>query len=441
MLSDHMPNKLKKFWKSLGPGVITGASDDDPSGIITYSVAGSRLGTSAVWTMLYILPLMIAVQKMSAKIGISSSCGLAGNIKRYYSKSLLIFISSLIIISNTFNIGANIFGMASAVEMFTPRSTTLFSWVIIGLILVLIIVLPYRKIATIFKWLAFSLFAYVLAGFLVINDWPKLIYQLIVPSLSFDKNSLMVLVAVFGTTISPYMAFWQASEEAEEKKLKTGNGERDKLVCEYKIVTKNELKRISNDTSIGMFFSNFIGFFIIALTGTVLFNAGIRDVDTIKGAAEALRPLAGDYAYVLFTLGVISAGILAIPILAGSSAYVLSEIFNWKGSLNKPFSKAKEFYLVIIFSALVGLVIPYLGISPVKALLWTSIIHGMVAPFLIATLIHMSNNPSIVGPNTNNKKENYVAYLTLFLMSLAVITFLFIETPAREVQAFILKLI
>jgi len=190
-----------------------------------------------------------------------------------------------------------------------------------------------------------------------------------------------------------------------------------------------------------MFFSNFIGFFIIALTGTVLFSAGIRDISTIKEAAEALRPLAGNYAYILFALGVISAGVLAIPILAGSSAYVLSEIFNWGGSLDKPFSKAKEFYLVIIISAIVGMAIPYFGISPIKALLWTAIIHGLVAPFLITTLIHMSNNPAIVGPNINNKKENSVAYFTLFLMSLSVITFLFIETPFEEIQASIYKLI
>ncbi|MEX2090783.1 MAG: divalent metal cation transporter [Candidatus Paceibacterota bacterium] len=434
-----MIRKLKKFWKSLGPGLITGASDDDPSAIITYSVAGSRLGTSAVWTMLYVLPLMITIQKMSAKIGISSSCGLTGNIKRYYSNSLLVFISSLIIISNTFNIGANVFGMASAIEVFTPGSTTLFSWVIIGLILLLIIILPYRKIVTIFKWLAFSLFAYVGAGFLIINDWPRIFYQLIIPSVSFDRGSLMVLIAIFGTTLSPYMAFWQASEEAEEKKLEAKDGG-GKMICEYRIVTKNELKRISDDTEIGMFFSNFIGFFIIALTGTVLFNAGIRDVETIRGAAEALRPLAGDYAYILFALGVISAGVLAIPILAGSSAYVLSEIFNWGGSLDKPFSKAKEFYLVMIASVFIGLVIPYLGISPIKALLWTSIIHGIVAPFLIAILIHMANNPAIVGPNINNKKENCIAYFTLCLMSLAVIVFLFIETPVEEMRTFLFNI-
>jgi len=431
-----MPSRIKKLWKSLGPGLITGASDDDPSGIITYSVAGSRLGPAAVWTMLYILPLMIAVQKMSAKIGISSACGLTGNIKRYYSKWLLVFISTLIIISNTFNIGANVFGMASAVELLIPELTTLLSWLTMGLILILIIVLPYRKIVTIFKWLAFSLFAYVISGILVINDWPGLIYHLVIPSMPWDKGGLLILIAIFGTTISPYMAFWQASEEAEEKKIKRADGGKE-TVCEYKIVTKNELKRVAADTSVGMFFSNFIGFFIIALTGTVLFSAGIRDIDTIKEAAEALRPLAGDYAYILFTLGVISAGVLSIPILAGSSAYVLSEIFNWGGGLDKPFSKAKEFYLVIIISAVIGMTIPYFGISPVKALLWTSIIHGLVAPFLIAILIHMSNNPAIVGPNINKPKENWLNYLTLCIMSMAALAFLAIELPLENIQAII----
>lgn len=436
-----MSNKLKKFWKSIGPGLITGASDDDPSGIVTYTVAGSKLGTNAVWTMLYILPLMISVQEMSARIGISSRCGLTGNIKRYYSKTLLIFISSLIIISNTFNIGADVFGMAAAIELFTPKSTTMLSWLVVILIISLIIILPYRKIVTIFKWLAFSLFGYVFAGFFVINDWPRIIWQTIIPSFSFSRDNLLILVAIFGTTISPYMAFWQASEEAEEEKLKKPKNKTKPMICEYKLVTKNELKRAMNDTKIGMFFSNFIGFFIIALTGSVLFNAGVGGIETIKEAAEALRPLAGDYAYVLFSLGVISAGLLAIPILAGSSAYVLSEIFNWGGGLDKPFSKAKEFYLVIIVSVLIGLAIPYFGISPVQALLWTSIIHGIIAPFLIAALLHMANNPAIVGPNTNKKGANLMGYFTLFVMSLAVIVFLLLETPLGETGALILKLI
>ena len=422
-----MPSKLKKLWKSLGPGLITGASDDDPSGIVTYAAAGARLGLSAIWTMLYTLPLMITIQEMSARIGISSSCGLTGNIKRYYSKTLLFFISTLIIVSNTFNIGADVYGMASAVELLTPQSTTLLSWLIVLLILVLIIVLPYRKIVMIFKWLAISLFAYVIAGLMVVDNWPSILKQLLIPTLPFNKEGLLMIVAIFGTTISPYLAFWQASEEAEEKKIQN-NTDGKPLICEYRIVTRNELRRTVSDTRIGMFFSNFIGFFIIALTASVLFSAGIHNIETVKDAAEALRPLAGDYAYILFTLGIISAGLLAIPILAGSSAYVMSEIFGWSSGLDRPFSKAKEFYVIIIISTVVGMAIPYFGISAVKALIWTSIIHGIVAPFLIATLLHMANNPAIVGPNVNKKTSNFIGYLTLVIMSLAIIVLFIANT-------------
>ncbi|OGN03680.1 MAG: hypothetical protein A2655_03975 [Candidatus Yanofskybacteria bacterium RIFCSPHIGHO2_01_FULL_43_42] len=423
-----MPLNLKKLWRSLGPGLITGASDDDPSGIITYSAAGARLGFSAVWTMLYTLPLMIVIQEMSARIGISSSCGLTGNIKKYYSRTLLFFISTLIIVSNTFNIGADVYGMASAIKLLTPQSTTLLSWLIVLLILVLIIVLPYRKIVMIFKWLAISLFAYVVAGLMVIDNWPLILKQLLIPVLPFHKEGILMIVAIFGTTISPYLAFWQASEEAEEKKIHN-NTDGKPLVCEYRIVTRNELRRTASDTRIGMFFSNFIGLFIIALTASVLFSAGINNIETVKDAAEALRPLAGDYAYVLFTLGIISAGLLAIPILAGSSAYVMSEIFGWSSGLDRPFSKAKGFYVVIIISTVVGMVIPYFGISAVKALIWTSIIHGIVAPFLIATLLHMANNPAIVGPNVNKKTSNAIGYLTLIVMSLAIIVLFIAHTP------------
>lgn len=424
-----MFSKLKKIWKSLGPGLITGASDDDPSGIITYSAGGARLGFAAIWTMLYTLPLMIVIQEMSARIGISSSCGLTGNIKKYYSKTLLFFISSLIIISNTFNIGADVYGMASAVELLTPQSSPRFlSWLIVILVLLFIIILPYRKIVILFKWLAVSLFAYVLAGLAVIEDWPSILKQLLIPTLPFSKEGILMIVAIFGTTISPYLAFWQASEEAEERKIQK-NTDGKLLICEYRIVTGKELKRTVSDTRAGMFFSNFIGFFIIALTASVLFNAGIHNVETIKDAAEALRPLAGDYAYILFTLGIISAGILAIPILAGSSAYVMSEIFGWSSGLDRPFSKAKEFYAVIIISTALGIMIPYFGISVINALIWTAIIHGIVAPFLIATLLHMANNPAIVGPNVNKRSANFVGYLTLVIMSLAVIVLFIAHIP------------
>lgn len=433
-----MLTKLKKIWKSLGPGLITGASDDDPSGVMTYTIAGARYGNLTLWTMLYLLPLMVVIQEMSARIGISSSCGLAGNIKKYYSKSLLFFIAILIVMANIFNIGADVFGMASAIETLTPGSTQTLSWILILFILSLVIILPYKKIVMVFKWLAFSLFAYMIAGFLAIDNWGNVLKNLLIPRFELSKDFFVVIVAIIGTTISPYLAFWQASEEAEEQKL---NYEHTKkvLICKYRKIDKNELTRIFTDTKVGMFFSNFIGFFIIALTGTVLFGAGIKDVETIKDAAEALRPLAGDYAYFLFSIGIISAGLLTIPILAGSSAYVLAEIFDWKGSLDQPFRKAKGFYGVIIISTLLGMIIPYMGISAVRALFLTAIIHGIVSPFLIAILIHMANNPSIVGPNINKKSSNIWAYFTLAILVISLGIIFTTEIPLHKGAGVILQ--
>lgn len=406
-------NAIKKIWKKLGPGLITGASDDDPSGLATYAIAGARVGYGALWTMLYSLPLMITLQEMSARVGIASSCGLAGNIKRYYSKYLLFIIAFVVLSSNIFNIGANVSGMAASVELLIPNSSPLVAPLLIILIIFLTILLPYRKIVSIFKWLSLSLIVYIIAGVITIRDWPMLIYRILIPSVEFSKEYGVLMLAVFGTTISPYLAFWQASEEAEEVRIKNGIKSN---VCVYRIVSKNELKHSNFDTASGMIFSNIIGVFVIALTSSVLFNAGLRDVETVKDAALALQPLAGPYAYILFTFGIVSAGLLAIPILAGSGAYILAEIFGWEGSLNKPFSKAKPFYIVLLVSIFFGLFINYIGLSPIKALFYTSILQGLAGPILIGTLIHMANNPAIVGPNQNSKIANVIAYLTMLLM-------------------------
>lgn len=430
-----MLKSFKKLWKSLGPGLVTGAADDDPSGVVTYAMAGARFGTSAVWMMLYLLPFMTVIQEMSARIGISTSCGLAGNLKRYYPKALLIFLSTLIIFANTFNIGADIYGMTAALELIVPGPTRLISWTIMGFILTLVVVLPYKKIVSIFKWLAFSLFAYLAAALIIVPDWRPILGQLILPKISFTWDYLLILVAVIGTTISPYLAVWQSSEEAEEEHDKIGKSKN--LVCKFRVFSKKDLDRVMLDTKAGMFFSNMVAFFIIALTGTLLFNAGIRNVETVKDVAEALRPLAGDYAYFLFAIGIISAGLLTIPILAGSTAYVLSEIFGWKGSLDKPFAKAKEFYLALIISAVIGMAIPYLGISAVQALFFTAVINGAIAPFFIASIIHMANNPDIVGPNVNNKSANrwgYAAFLLIVGLDLAVVATKF---PAGKTVALI----
>jgi NRAMP (natural resistance-associated macrophage protein)-like metal ion transporter len=418
-----MIDKIKKLWKSLGPGLITGAADDDPSGVATYAMTGARLGTGAVWMMLYSLPLMITIQEMSARIGLSSSCGLAGNLKRYYPKALLIFLSTLIISANVLNIGANVFGMASALELITPHSSQILSWVIVVFILILIVLLPYKKIVSTFKWLALTLFAYMFASFMIVENWHIILGQLLVPEIHLNKDFFLLLMAVIGTTVAPYMAFWQSSEEAEERKDKLSPSRA--LVCKFRIFSDKELKRVRLDTRVGMFFSNFIAFFIIALTGSVLYEAGIKDIETVEDIANALKPLAGDYAYYLFAMGIIGAGLLTIPILAGSVGYILSEIFNWSGSLNKPFKKAPEFYMVIIFSALIGLGIPYTGINAVDALFYTAVLNGAIAPLLIMVIIHMANNPAIVGPNINKKSDNiwgYIAFLVMTGLTLVVLT-------------------
>lgn len=413
--------KIIKLWRGLGPGLVTGASDDDPSGLVTYSIAGARFGNSGLWTMLYLLPFMTALQEMSARVGISSSCGLAGNIKRHYPKILLVLIALAILISNIFNIGANIAGMAGAIDLLLPGYHKIAGFFIVLLILPLIVFLSYRKIAAIFKWLALSLLAYVAAGFIAIDNWPATIANLLIPSLNFSKEYAIMLFAIIGTTISPYLVVWQASEEAEEKKL---DSSRKTLVCKFRPVRKAELISAGTDTRFGMFFSNFIAFFVIALTSSVLFRAGINDIETIEQAASALLPLAGKYAYFLFTLGIVSSGLLAIPVLAGSSAYVIAETFDWPASLDRPFHKARKFYLIVAASTILGFLMIFSGISPIRALFLTAILHGLVSPFLLSVLIHMANNSKIVGANKTGFWGNFLGYGAVVLTAAGSILFI-----------------
>lgn len=411
--------KLKKIWKWLGPGLITGAADDDPSGIATYSIAGAKAGASVLWTMLYTLPLMIALQEMSARVGLTSRCGLAGNLKQYYSKFLLAVFAVLIVVANVFNIGADISGMAASINLLLPNSYQPVSVTLVLAIVTLTVILPYRKMVMIFKWLSLSLGVYIVAGIIAVNNWPDILLKTLIPTLKFNKDFFVLLLAILGTTISPYLPVWQASEEAEEKRQ---DGQTIRL-CKFRTVAGKEIIHSDEGAAFGMFFSNLIGFFIIALTGSVIFGTGLQNIETIKEAAEALRPLAGSYAYWLFAFGLVSAGLLAIPILAGSAAYVVAEVFGWEASLDKPFNKARGFYLVIIVATVLGLGITYSGISPVKALFYTAILHGLVGPVLIGALIHMSNNPKIVGPNKSKPVYNFFAYVAMILLIAGAVFF------------------
>lgn len=413
-----MENKFKKFWKSLGPGLVTGASDDEPSGIATYTIAGAKFGLASLWMALFTLPLMIVIQEMSARIGRVSNRGLAGNMKKHYPKWLLFGIAFLIVAVNTINIGADMSGMAQSVALILPFPEKITAILITVSILLITIALPYQKIFNIFKWLALSLFVYVFAIFTVQENWSEILRSLIVPKILFNREFFIMMTAFFGTTIAPYLFFWQANQEVEEKIIEQCKPGR---ICRLKPVTKEELHDLRLDTRVGMIFSNLITFCIIILTSSTLFRAGFHNIETLKDAAEALKPIAGEYSYLLFTLGIISSGFLAIPVLAGSAAYILAETFGWSQGLNKTFTKAKEFYGIIIASTLVGLIIPLLGLHPVKALFYTAIMYGIISPIIISMIIHMANNPNVMGQHINSKNMNILGRATLAIMSLTAI--------------------
>lgn len=417
-----MVSKLRKFWKSLGPGLITGASDDDPSAIAAYTIAGAHAGYSMLWTLLFSLPFMVAIQEMSARIGALSGCGLAGNIKRHYPAWLLILVASVIVLANVFNVGANIYGMAGAVNLLIPIPEQVLAVLLSVLILWMTIRLRYKQIVNVFKWLAMMLFAYVLAAFFIQPDWFQILKNTLIPNIHMDRQFLVILFAVVGTTLSPYLYFWQASEEAEEVR----QAHPLIRVCKFRAVRKGELQRIEWDTKFGMFFSNLISFFIVILAAATLYGSVHANVETLEQAAKALHPIAGEYAYILFSVGLIGSGLLAIPILAGSAAYVLAELFNWRGSLDDSYSKAREFYIVFTLAMIAGLAIPFVGITPVQALFWTAVLNGLIAPLLILVIIHMANNKNIVGPNVSHPVMNWLAHAAFLIMTAGAI-FVFIS--------------
>lgn len=408
--------RLKKFLSKIGPGVITGASDDDPSGIATYSIAGASAGYSLLWTALLTFPLMAAIQETCARIGVVTEKGLAGNIKSHYkSKTVLYFLAILIVIAQTINIGADLAGMTEAIQLLIPLPSLLIALTLTAAITVLMVYFPYKFIAAKLKWLTFALFAYIAASLVTKQDWPQLVYSTFVPSLDFDRQTIFLIVAILGTTISPYLFFWQASEEVEEKQ----ELEREKK--QKIIVTKHELKMVREDVNLGMFFSNLVMFAIIATTASTLYRYGIHQIQTAGEAARALEPIAGEAASLLFTLGIVGTGLLAIPVLAGSSAYVVAEIFGRPEGLDKSFRRAKAFYGVIIFSTLVGFLMNFLQINPFKALFYTAVIYGLIAPILIFFILLLANNKKVMGKYTNGRSSNILGILTFLLMSLAAL--------------------
>lgn len=413
-----MVKKIKKFFRKFGPGIITGASDDDPSGIATYSIAGASQGYLLLWTAFLTFPLMAAIQEMCARIGLVTQKGLAGNIKSTYkSKILLYFLALLIIVANTLNIGADLAGMVAATQLLVPIPAIILAVIFVGLIIYLMVYFPYKFIASHLKWLTFALFAYIASALVTKQDWPQILYSTFVPTLKFNKETITLIVAILGTTISPYLFFWQTSEEVEEIK------ERKKAKHANIIVTKHELKDVRDDVNLGMLFSNIVMFAIIATSASTLFKSGITDIATADQAAKALEPIAGKAASLLFTLGIVGTGMLAIPVLAGAAAYAISEIFGWHEGLSKSFRKAKQFYVVIITSTIFGLLITLLNINPFKALFYTALIYGLISPLLILFILLLSNNKKVMGNYTNTRLTNILGILTFLIMSGAAFSF------------------
>jgi NRAMP (natural resistance-associated macrophage protein)-like metal ion transporter len=411
-------NIFSRFWKILGPGLVTGASDDDPSGIATYSQAGAAYGLSTLWTALITFPLMASMQEMCARIGLVTSHGLAGTIKSYYSKPVLYLMLLFSFPAIVMNIGADIAGMGAVGNLLVPSiKASYFSIGFTIVLLVLIVYLPYQKIANVLKYLCLVLLVYMIVPFLYKQDWVAVLKSTFLPTIKFDKNFISILVAILGTTISPYLFFWQTTMEVEGKKNKT----RKKQL----MVNKGIIHEMRMDVDFGMLFSNLVMFFIILTAGSVLFNGNIHQIDTVEQAAQALKPLAGNAAFLLFALGIIGTGLLAIPVLSGSLSYIITESFGWKEGLDKKFYQARAFYVIIAISLILGLLMNFIGISPIKALIYSAVLYGLTAPVLIAIILHISNNRKIMGKNTNGRTSNILGFMTLLLMTVSSVVLIF----------------
>lgn len=416
-VKNNLKAKLKKLWKVIGPGLVTGASDDDPSGIATYSQAGAAFGLSTLWTAIIAFPLMAVLQKMCAKIGLVTKMGLTGAIKKHYSKPVLYLMLICSFPAIVLNIGADIAAMGAVGNLLFPSvHASFFSVFFTIFLLVMIVYLPYLQIASILKYLCIVLLVYFIVPFLYQQNFGAILKSTFIPTIHFSKSYIAILVGILGTTISPYLFFWQASVEVEEQKqLKR------KL-----IVNKRVMDNMQQEVDFGMTFSGLIMYFIILTTGTVLFQAGVTQIDTVEQAAMALKPLAGNSAYLLFAVGVIATGLIAIPVLSGSLSYMFTETFGWEQGLDKKFHEAKGFYIIIAISLLLGLGLNYIGVSPINALIYTAILYGITAPILIVLILLISNNKKIMGKHTNSITSNVMGILALLIMSAAALVFLYL---------------
>ncbi|MFA6551233.1 MAG: divalent metal cation transporter [Patescibacteria group bacterium] len=417
-----MNKKIKKFFKSFGPGFITGASDDDPSGIATYSQTGALFGYAQLWLSLYLWPFMSVIQEMCGRIGMVTGKGLAGVIKKHYTRSILYVAVFLLFFANTINIGADLGAMASAAQLLFDLPFAFWLIFMTAVTLILEVFVSYQVYAKYLKYLTLTLFAYVATVFAVKQDWSVILFSTIIPTLSFSKDYLMNIVAILGTTISPYLFFWQASEEVEEE------------VVKHKIkamgvgiprVNNRDIKDMRLDTIIGMFVSEAVAFFIIVTTASTLHQAGITNIETATQAAEALRPLAGNFTFILFALGIIGTGLLGVPVLAGSASYAIAETLGWKEGLYRKFKQAHGFYGIITIATLFGLLINFVSIPPFKVLYYSAVLNGLVAPPLMILILLIASNKKIMGKRTNSFFLSSLGWVITSFMTIVAIMLLY----------------
>jgi NRAMP (natural resistance-associated macrophage protein)-like metal ion transporter len=408
-------DRLLTYWRLLGPGLVSGAADDDPSGIATYSQTGAAYGLQLIWMSLFTFPMAVVVQEMCARIGMVTGRGLAENVRRSFPRPILYICMALLFAANTFNIAADISAMASGIQLLAPGASFVAIVIVFALAsLALQIFLSYPLYAQYLKILALVLLSYVATGLIIHMDWGAVLTRTIIPSMTFSKDQIFLVCAVLGTTISPYLFFWQTSQEVEEEMehgkatIRSRRGSSDTEIADMRI-----------DVVSGMFFSELVMFFIIAVCASTLFTHGITDIQTAADAATALRPLAGNGAYLLFALGIIGTGLLSIPVLAGSSAYALAETFHWHEGLSKKMRQAHGFYGVIIASMVVAIAIDFLGINPIKALIWSAVGNGIVAPIILYFIMRMAGDKRIMGHRTNRTSTSIVGWLITALMAIS----------------------
>jgi Mn2+/Fe2+ NRAMP family transporter len=409
-------HRIPSFLRHVGPGVVTGAADDDRSGIATYTQAGAQFGTSVLWTVFLSLPFMIAIQLVSARIGRQSGRGIAANLRQHTPRPLLILVVTLLLVANTINIAADISAMGEALQLVVGGGQH-FHAVVFGVVTVLLqVFVPYRRLAPILKWMTLSLFVYVAVVFTVHVPWRQVLHDLVLPDIPAGSAFWMMVVALLGTTISPYLFFWQASQEVQEMRLHGVVAGR-----ESRATVLHALRRVRLDTFVGMAFSNGIAFFVMLSAAIVLHGAGVTDVQTTAQAAQALRPLAGDLAFALFSLGIIATGMLAVPVLASSSAYAVAEAFNWPEGLERHWREAKEFYAIISVATLIGTGLDFTPIDPMKALYWSAVINGVVAVPIMAAMMLLAGKPAVMGPLTVRRKTRAFGWGAVGVMAAAVL--------------------